>query len=249
MKRLLSVVLVLLVGVVPVAALASQERVPVEHLLLDVPFGISKEECITLILERAGVELIVDEEEWAPSVYFSSPSCELRICDYPMELWVDFRDDGAYRDLSTEGHIYVSPKELEEGWEALAAKHLQIALAMFEKAEQNFGEAVGGIVKIERSGLEEKVPDGKEYSLPLIDGMPDTDMLSEIFAEDFEFLWVRFYFPHGVAFSVTLSQFKGLPGSIFNLYITVGPYSEEATHRRLDELDDYRGTQAEDIER
>ena len=57
MKRLLSAVLVLLVGVVPMAAVANQERVPVEHLLWDIPFGIGVEECLELVRERAGVEL------------------------------------------------------------------------------------------------------------------------------------------------------------------------------------------------
>ena len=61
MKRLLCVALVLCLvlpwGGVFAEEGEGQERVPVEHLLWGIPFGIGVEECIALVLERTGVEL------------------------------------------------------------------------------------------------------------------------------------------------------------------------------------------------
>jgi len=225
--RLLSAVLVLCL-VLPWGTVLAVEgeglgHQPVEHLLLDIPFGIDAEECIALVRERAGVGLNMAVDFKNSELMFTSPSNELRICDYPVELCASFRDDGTLSCFTAEGHRYVLKKELEEGGKMLAAKHLQITLVMFEKAGQNYGEAVGGIVKIQRSGLEKSLSDAKEYSLPMIDGMPDINMLREIFEEDFEFLRVGFYFREGVAFSITLSQFKDSTDSLFNLFIAVGP--------------------------
>jgi hypothetical protein len=219
MKRLLSAVLVLLLGMVPAAAVASQERVSrisVEHLLWDIPLGIEEEECIALVGELVGVEV---DGRGGGFVYFSSPTHEFVICDFPAELMADFNNrDENLRGMFGVGFYLVPLEEWEEEWKAFTAKHQQNLLGMFEKGQQNYGEAMGGIVKIAKDDPEETVWswDEKRYSLPIIDGGPDIGMLSDIFEEDARLISVTYYFREGVSVGVALSRMQGVTKYDFN---------------------------------
>ena len=233
MKRLLSAVLVLLVGVVPVAAVATQERVPVEHLLWDIPFGIGREECMALIRELVGVELVENETEWG-SVYFSSPGRELRICDCAVELLAEFDDDETLKAISVEGICDVPQDE----WKEFAAKYLQFTLGLVEKAEQNYGEALGGIVSIDYGA--------QKYSLPILHGVPSKSTLSDVFEEDIDFFTVHYLYD-GASVFVALSRDYG---SIC-FFVSVGLDSLECTHRMLYDLENMRdySDSREDVQR
>jgi len=203
MKRLLSVVLVLLVGIVPVAAVANQERMPVEHLLWDIPFGIGVEEYVTQVKEQLVLELDVELDVEFNELKFTSPNDELRLCDYPVTLYAAFNADGALEYLEVEGFSSIP----QEDWEAFTSRFLQSILEMLEKAERNYGEALGGIVEIERGAPEEWFRDTERYSLPIIDGMPGKNALKDVFAEDAVFFRATYYY-NGVRIGMALTKTK-----------------------------------------
>jgi len=244
MKRLLCVVLVVCLALPWGGAFAAEggdeEWVSAESLLLDVPLGISVEECIALVLELAGIALVVEDERWWSSVDFTSPNRELRLCGEWTSLGANFDEGGMLRSLDAEGAVFVYQEEAEEEWREFTAKHLQNLLLMLDKAEQNFGEVTLGSISIDRSHPGERpwsVDNAKSYTLPMIEGKPDKSMLSDLFEESFAFLHVWHYFRDGVSFSVILSWDKigSIAEHCFNAYIIVGVCSEETMHRMQNE--------------
>ena len=197
MKRLLCVALVLCLalpwGGVFAAEGEEQEFVPVEHLLWDIPFGIGMEEYKALVRERVGGELVEEERHRPRNSYvtFSSPSGDIRIWDYPVTLEAAFsggeRLSCIYADLLKDEST-VPPEELDR----FMAEAKQLLLDLLEKAEQDFGQADGGIVVMITDDPGSQVPN-KIYSLPTKDGVLDKPVLEEICSEDVSFSLLLYY--------------------------------------------------------
>jgi len=186
MKRLLSVALVLLVGIVPVAAVASQERVPVEHLLWDIPFGIGVEECIALVKERTGVELSYCASTIACDVYVAEVEQGITFLNHPVELvayfsilekellWfdVEFYDWEKWCVSIPEGEDEVL---LKEGFLAAFREVMEI----YHEIKELYGTPTGGSMLI----LEGDILDHTiyAYSFPMRNGVLDEVLVEEIF--------------------------------------------------------------------
>jgi len=171
------------------------------------------EECKALVMERVGVELEVKLDAQLNKVTFTSPGREFTIWDYPVELWVSFRDDGTIWSLDAEGIIYIQKKELEGGWKAFVAEHLQNTLAMIERATENYGEVISGTAKNCTNWENFEHIEEDTYSLLINNGVPDTNVLSEILTEDFEYIWVDYDFRAGISISISPYQVVEIPDS------------------------------------
>jgi len=254
LKRLLSLVLVLLVlpwgGVF--AQGGDEERVPVEHLLWDIPFGITVDECRELMKELTGLELDEDldeKAERAPLIFFFSPKDELRLVDHGVYLGADFDYDGTLQGMYAEGSCRV-PHEGCEEWEDFAAKLLQTTLEMAGRAGQDYGEAFAGSVNIYRSPYEEiQWGTGSSFALPILDGVPDEETLNDLFAEDIGYFIVAYYYD-GVCFFVELSKrMKGDLGYDMGFFVSVASMTLENARRKQnisDELPEYSKPQEEE---
>ena len=181
MKRLIAAVLSLLLGAVPAAATAEEEYVPIERLMWDIPFGISVEEYEVLLKERTDIELTKNEID--PSfISYRSPEYELGIYGHPASLLLDFGDDGKLCAIMAEETVPIPPK----GWESFTAKLLQLTLEMINKAEQDYGEALGGTVSFDFDMLE-------KYSLPIVNGEPDQNTINYMFTDDFQYFALHYF--------------------------------------------------------
>ena len=187
MKKLLCVALVLLVGVVPMVAVASQEREPVEHLLWDIPFGIGVEECLALMKERTGVELggVMD---WSDVEYevdylysYRSDTGSVTLLDYLTTMYACFDEDETFQMVEVE-FPRLDERVQQETLGEVVTMALQEALKIFEKAKGQYGEMTGGyayVYEVDMAGKEEWY----QYSFPITNGMPDEKTLYEILLE------------------------------------------------------------------
>jgi len=224
LKRLLCLVLVLLVlpwGGVVAEEGGAKKAVSVENWLLDIPLGINLEECRELIKEHSGLELI--EGRRYSMFYFSSPNDELRMGDYPVELEVEFYDDDSEMlwALIVRFECYVP----QEKWEEFAEKRLHSMLKMIEGAEQNYGEALGGIIGVESDNPQ----NGGNYTLyilPIADGMLDEALLSNVHAESGSFGFLVYY--DGAYIDMGLARYEEGNGEFFAKFdVFVQPFSLE----------------------
>ena len=184
MKRLLSAVLVLLVGVVPVAAVANQERVPVEHLLWDIPFGIGVEECLALLKEQVGVELEYLIGTDTRDIYGAYAEQGVTYMNYPVELRATF---SVPEDRLLDFEVWISNREkwkfsilddedetlLDEGFVRAFREALEINRALGDL----YGPPTGGWLHLN----EEEGGPSYSYSLPIRNGMLNEALLERVF--------------------------------------------------------------------
>jgi len=190
MKRLLCVALVLLVGVVPMAAVANQECVPVEHLLWDIPFGIGVEECIALVKEKTGVVLTYEYTDnpinasYPSDVYTAKVERGITFSGHPVELYALFHGtEGGLLDFGLVFYDWekwdVSLPEGEDG--ALQNEDFVTVfhevMDIYHEIGDLYGTPTGGGMLIS----EKLFGPTRSYSFPMRNGVLDEALVQEIF--------------------------------------------------------------------
>ena len=194
MKRLLCVALVLCLalswGGVFAAGGEGQERVLVEHLLWDIPFGISMEECIALVKERAGVEL---DYWYSDSLYVLYDDVEEQgatFLGYPVNLFANFNeaDDellffSMHFDTMGKWQVSFPGDEDEAIIEESFQRYFHALMEVYREIGNLLGTPTGGRLLRVNHGLK----DGKGYtytfSYPMQNGVLDEALAKEFFAE------------------------------------------------------------------
>jgi|GEM_PF-2186630 len=182
MKRLLSVVLVLLVAIVPMAAVASQEREPVEHLLWDIPFGIGVEECLALVKERFGVEVPYSHDSERSVTYVAESEQGVTLYGHPVEFWVKFvvpEDELRFLELwvfDDEWSFHTTGNEdgvlVPEGF----TRAVREAIGVNRELQNLYGAPTGGWMLVGEK--KEDMP--RDYFLPMRNGLLDEVLAEEI---------------------------------------------------------------------
>jgi len=243
MKRLLSVVLVLLVGIVPMAAVANQERGPVEHLLWDIPFGIGVEECLALVKERTGVEFTDSDGSDSYVIYSAYWEQGMTFLNYPADLKATFdvREDKlmSFDVVIMNGekwNVSIFPGEDEALDKALVeegfVRSFREVMEFCQEIGSLYGPSTGGRMAIDTRGGESHT-----YSFPMRNGVLDAALVEKVFAEiDEDWAGGALYIWHDnvevmVSVSSTRQWYKtGKRTGIWLTYSAWGSFNEEEAY-------------------
>ena len=261
MKRLLCVVLVLLVGIVPMAAVANQERVPVEHLLWDIPFGIGVEECIALVKERAGVELTYRFGSDSRAIYCAYMEQGMMFLGHPADLLATFDVSKdkllCFEVVLMNGEKWNISKFIGENAELDKAFVEEGFLRVFREAmeicrglESLYGTPTGGTMVISTGEGENHT-----YSFPVQNATLDVTLVEKAFMEiDGNWASGTLFIWHDnveVMISVSITQSRHEIGKRTGMWLTYsawGSFNEEEAYSFEGEDGEYLFQELEEAE-
>jgi len=162
-----------------------EERVVVEHLLWDIPFGIGVEECLALVKERTGLELVESFDFLWGDEYSITEGRGFTWFGYPARL-------SAHFDPETGGLIGLRLGiSFEESWrnfvpsdedETLLTEKFERSFAevmeIYREVERSLGAPTGGVLWF-HSMLNETV---YLYAYPMQSGVLDEAFVIEFFS-------------------------------------------------------------------
>jgi len=186
MLKLLSAVLALLLAIMPAAAVANQEREAVEHLLWEIPFGISLEECRELVREWAGVELTKTFNTGWGDEYCAYEDQGFTWFDCPASLTAHFDDEKGELTGFSIVILYEErwPNNIPSGVGEVRSKEdpiqsFSMTWEIYRKAGHLFGTPTGGTLSL--ASLREET--AYYYSYPMQSGVLDEAYVEEFFSD------------------------------------------------------------------